>query len=111
MQAERAAAAERPWQSAVYLGMLLFLVSEAFLFGSLFWIYYYLKDNTPIWPPAGVDFGRALAVVNTAILLASSGTMYLATRAIRRGSLEGLVAELTVTFLLGALFLFNTGWE
>lgn len=111
MQAADAAARERPWQTTIYLGMLLFLVSEAFLFGSLFWVYYYLRDNTPDWPPAGTSLNTALASVNTAILLGSSGTMYLATAAIRRGSLPGLVAELTVTLLLGAVFLFNTGWE
>ncbi len=111
MQAVRAAVPEKPWQTAVYLGMVLFLISEAFLFGSLFWTYYYLRDNTPEWPPAGVDLNTALVSANTAILLSSSAAMLWATRAIRQGSGAGLVAGLVATLLLGTTFLFISGWE
>ncbi|MFQ5814651.1 MAG: heme-copper oxidase subunit III [Anaerolineae bacterium] len=111
MQDVRAVAPEKPWQTAVYLGMALFIISEAFLFGSLFWTYYYLRDNTPVWPPEGVDLNTVLVSVNTAVLLSSSLTMLWAARAIRQGSREGLVAGLVATLLLGATFLSISVWE
>lgn len=110
-EAARAAAPERPPQTTLYLGMLLFIVSEVFLFGSLFWAYYYLRDNTPVWPPEGVQLEMALVSLNTAFLLSSSATMHWATLAIRRGDQRGLLLGLLATLLLGSLFLGISGWE
>ena len=63
---------ERP----AYLGMIFFLISEVFLFGSLFWTYYYLRAETAVWPPAGVAPDTVLAGINTFFLLAGSGVMW-----------------------------------
>jgi cytochrome c oxidase subunit 3 len=91
------------------LGMVLFLVSEAFLFGALFWTYYYLRALTPGWPPQRP--AAALAVINTVLLLASSGAIWLGLRAIKAGSMKGLLAGISATIILGAAFLGITGWE
>lgn len=92
-----------------YLGMVLFLVSEVFLFGSLFWTYYYLRAESPNWPPAHPT--ASLATVNTLVLLASSGTIWWAGRAIHRGREKGLAFGLVATLLLGSTFLGITAWE
>jgi heme/copper-type cytochrome/quinol oxidase subunit 3 len=101
-------AAVRP---TVRLGMVFFLISEAFLFGSLFWTYYYLRAKTAQWPPAGVTLDSNLAYVNTAILLSSSLVIWWAGRSIRRGGQRGLTAGLIAVMCLGIAFLGITGYE
>ena len=95
----------------MFTGMVLFLVSEAFLFGALFWTYYYLRATTPVWPPAGVNIDRTLAIVNTILLLSSSAAIWFATSAIRKGNQRGLLLGLAATFILGSAFLGITVWE
>lgn len=95
----------------MYLGVILFLISEAFLFGSLFWTYFYLRIKSDVWPPPGVDLNLGFASLNTAILLASSGAIWLAGTAIRRGKEGALAACLIATILLGSGFLGITFWE
>ncbi len=96
---------ERTSQTPMYLGMILFLISEGFLFGSLFWTYYYLRAETPNWPPAGVELNLTLAGINTFILLASSVTVWWAGRAIARNNVNRLALGLGVTIFLGLTFL------
>ncbi|MBI3977041.1 MAG: heme-copper oxidase subunit III [Chloroflexi bacterium] len=105
-------AAEKPLATSLGLGVAVFLVSEAFLFASLFIIYYYLRGNAHLhggvlahWPPEGVEVHLATAAVNTAILLTSSLTSYLAVLAIRQGNAAGLVTWLGGTMILGTGFL------
>jgi cytochrome c oxidase subunit 3 len=100
---------EKTVASPMRLGMILFLVSEAFLFGSLFWTYYYLRALTPGWPPQHPSV--TLASINTVFLLASSGTIWSGIQAIRRGNEKGLFGGLLATFLLGSAFLGITAWE
>ncbi len=104
---ERIAPRSRP----AYLGMIFFLISEVFLFGSLFWAYYYLRAETAVWPPAGVQPNTVLAAINTIFLLAGSGTIWWAVRSIRKGNGKGLAIGLAANVLLGAIFLGITGWE
>ena len=101
----------KPSQTTSYLGMIFFLISEAFLFGSLFWTYYYLKVKTPVWPPQGVKLDTVLASVNTGILVTGSMTMWLAVRSIRQGKEKRLAFCLAATMVLGATFLGITFWE
>ena len=58
---------EREGRSPVFLGMIFFLVSEVFLFGSLFWTYYYLRVKSSDWPPAGVALDSTLAEVHASL--------------------------------------------
>ncbi|MBI4300004.1 MAG: heme-copper oxidase subunit III [Chloroflexi bacterium] len=102
---------ERPSASTPYFGMLLFLVSESFLFGALFWAYYYLKVKSPVWPPEGVHLETALVSANTAILLISAASMQAAILAIRKGHRKRLMLALAITILLGSAFLAIKGWE
>jgi len=102
---------EKASRTPMYLGMILFLISETFLFGSLFWTYYYLRAENPIWPPAGVHLDMIPASINTFILLSSSAVVWLAQRFIRKGNEKGLIATLATTFSLGIVFLGITLFE
>jgi cytochrome c oxidase subunit III len=94
-----------------YLGMILFLISEAFLFGALFWTYYYSKYQSPAWPPAGVEISPYLAIANTALLLCSSGAIWWGVRAFKKGNEKLLARGILITALLGFAFLGITFWE
>ena len=104
-------AQKRADRSPMFLGIILFLISEAFLFGSLFWTYYYLRAENPVWPPAGIQLDFAVALINTFLLLSSSGTIWWAGESIQRGRKNGLILGLIVTIFLGAAFLGITFFE
>jgi cytochrome c oxidase subunit 3 len=106
------------------LGMFLFIASEIMLFGSFFTVYFFDRvANHGVnghWPPPQFHRPVFLALINTLILVTSSGTIHWATVSIKRGNRAGLQAGLSLTFLLGLTFLitqvieyhrigFNTG--
>lgn len=88
------------------LGMLLFIVSEAMLFGAFFTMLFFVRvvQNTP-FPPDPFEFPVTVAALNTAILVSSSFTVHFALHAIRQGNRLGLQLGLVATFLLGLTFL------
>jgi cytochrome c oxidase subunit III len=68
-------------------GAALFIATEATLFGTLIATYYYLRFNTPAWPPAGVEHPKvALPLVLTGILVSTTIPIFLAVRAARAGN-------------------------
>jgi cytochrome c oxidase subunit 3 len=91
------------------LGMFLFIASEIMLFGSFFTVYFFDRVvNHGVnghWPPEPYHRPVFVALVNTLILVSSSGTMHWATVSIKRGNRAGLQAGLALTFLLGLTFL------
>jgi cytochrome c oxidase subunit 3 len=106
------------------LGMFLFIASEIMLFGSFFTVYFFDRvANHGVnghWPPPQFHRPVFVALINTLILVTSSGTIHWATVSIKRGNRAGLQAGLALTFLLGLTFLitqvieyhrigFNTG--
>jgi len=90
------------------LGILLFIVSEVMLFGAFFAAYFFVRvvANTGPWPPDGLALPKAVAGVNTAILISSSFTVHWALESIRRENRRGMILGLGCTFMLGATFLF-----
>jgi cytochrome c oxidase subunit III len=91
---------------AQLLGILLFIISEAMLFGSFFTAYFFIRvvQNSP-WPPAPFEFPKTVALMNTFVLVSSSFTMHYALHSIKRGNRTGLQVGLLVTALMGATFL------
>jgi cytochrome c oxidase subunit 3 len=91
---------------AQLLGILLFIVSEAMLFGSFFTAYFFIRvvQNSP-WPPDPFSFPKSVALVNTLILVSSSFTVHYALHSIRAGNRRGLQVGLASTFFLGLCFL------
>jgi cytochrome c oxidase subunit 3 len=90
------------------LGLLLFIITEAMLFGAFFASYFFLRvvSNEGPWPPEPFELPVAVAFVNTLILVSSSFTVHWALESIRRNNRRGLKLGLMMTWLLGATFLF-----
>ncbi|QBQ55718.1 cytochrome c oxidase subunit I [Nitrosococcus wardiae] len=64
-------------QSPGWWGMLITLVVNIALFGSLIFAYFYLWTVSPAWPPAGYrDIDLLLPSIGMAMLLASGGAIY-----------------------------------
>jgi cytochrome c oxidase subunit III len=91
------------------LGMLLFIASEAMLFGSFFAALFFARVVNPAapghWPPPPFHFPVFVAGVNTCILVTSSFSMHWATVSVKRNNRAGLQAGMVLTILLGLTFL------
>ncbi len=89
------------------LGMLLFIISEIMVFGAFFTAYFFVRVvGGAEWPAEGDSLPRAIAFVNTVILVSSSLTIHWALECARHGNRLGLKAGMVTTFLLGCTFLF-----
>lgn len=87
------------------IGMALLLLSLGTLFAASIVGFVVIRIQlADVWPTGKVTLPRALWI-STAVLLASSGTMHAASRAIGRGMKIRTAAALLVTFLLGVAFL------
>jgi cytochrome c oxidase subunit III len=116
--AHRAEADLEAGPSNEYLGIVLFIVSEAVMFGAFFAQYFYNRVLAPEWPnPIGLPpgFERVpafpLPVVLTVLLVASGFTAHNAQTAIRRDDRDAFQGWLIVTILLGAGFLAGQAYE
>jgi cytochrome c oxidase subunit III len=101
---ERVDQARRGADNAL-LGVLLFIASEAMFFAGLFAAYFSARAGQPQWPPDGFDLEATLAIILTAVLVASSFTMQRAVGRIKRGDRRGLRRALVITAVLGIVFL------
>jgi cytochrome c oxidase subunit III len=92
---------------AQFLGMLLFIISEVMLFGAFFTAYFFIRvvADSGWFPIDGVDLPKAIAGVNTAILVSSSLTMHWALEGARNENRNALRVGLLTTALLGLTFL------
>jgi cytochrome c oxidase subunit 3 len=90
------------------MGMWIFLLSEVLLFGGLFVLYaaYRFKFRAD-FHLAAMELDKILGTLNTVILLTSSLTMALSIASIRKDRRISSLSYLTVTVLLGLLFLVN----
>jgi len=92
---------------AQFLGMLLFIISEVMLFGAFFTAYFFIRvvAGDEWFPIDGISLPKAVAGVNTAILISSSFTMHWALEGARNENRNALRVGLLTTFLLGLTFL------
>ncbi len=90
------------------LGILLFIISEAMLFGAFFAAYFFIRvvANEGTWPPEPYELPKLVAGMNTLILVSSSFTIHWALESVRKNKRNGLLLGLGATWLLGATFLF-----
>jgi cytochrome c oxidase subunit 3 len=101
-----------------WLGIVLFIVSEAVMFGAFFAQYFYNRILSDGWPTrAGLppDFERVpafpLPIILTVVLVSSGFTAHFAQNAIRRDDRDAFQGWLIVTILLGAGFLGGQAFE
>jgi len=83
--------------------MALAIVTEALLFVSLFFAYFYVGHRHPAWPPHPPKL--ALALVLLVVLLASSATMRGAEKLLARGARRAARSLLGATIALAVVFL------
>ena len=86
------------------VGIVLFLGSELMFFSSLFGTYYTLRAQNAVWTPPDVKVD-ALRLLSTSILVASSGTMQMASHRIKQGRVSSMKRWTVLTFFMGAAFL------
>jgi cytochrome c oxidase subunit I len=91
------------------LGVLAFISSEVFFFGSLIAAFILYRTKGPGPGPSDLDVGRT-ALFSIA-LFASSGTMILGERRLHRGDLGGFRRWLVATIILGAIFIYGQASE
>jgi len=89
------------------LVMWLFIISDAVTFGAMLFAYGYVKNASPDWP---TPFKFSPSIINvmlmTFILVTSSLTMLMATRAAKSGNKSGGIQWTFVTVACGLLFAF-----
>ena len=81
-------AGRRRGPSVAFWGMAMLVASEVTLFGTFIGTYYYLRFESPHWPPPGTPEPRvAVPLIMVGILVATSLPMLLAAGAVRQGQL------------------------
>jgi heme/copper-type cytochrome/quinol oxidase subunit 3 len=102
---DRAHHSDHPEPDLWIFGFWIFLVSDLIIFASLFATYAVLYTHTANGPTPKQIFDVTGFTAETLFLLTSSFTCGLATYSMRRGHRGWLVAWLTVTLILGLLFI------
>jgi heme/copper-type cytochrome/quinol oxidase subunit 3 len=82
------AASQRLGRPAAWWGMMIFVASEATLFGAFVGTYFYLRFKSPAWPPDGIPEPKVVVpLILVACLVATSVPMQLASQAAQAGRL------------------------
>ncbi|HEX2384132.1 MAG TPA: cytochrome c oxidase subunit 3 [Acidimicrobiales bacterium] len=89
------------------VGVVVWLASELMFFSGLFAAYFTLRATDAVWPPPDVDLATGRTAIATVILIASSFTMHLASRAASENRRTNAVQWLAITALMGVAFLSN----
>ena len=97
--------AEEATSEKTMFGFWVYLMTDCVIFASLFATYAVLHLNTFGGPPARELFSLPYVLTETLILLASSYTAGLAILALHKQKINQVIIWLTVTFLLGLIFL------
>jgi cytochrome c oxidase subunit 3/cytochrome o ubiquinol oxidase subunit 3 len=92
------------------VGMLAFLVSEVAFFGTLISAYITFMGRDTSGPTPAV-LSLPLVLGTTFCLLASSGTVHLAEKALKKGEQAGFRLWWFATIALGVIFLAGTAYE
>ena len=94
------------------LGMLLFITSEVMFFGGLFAAYFNIRANAAQWPPINPEILEPFRLAifpfvgpATILLILSSFSCQYAVWAIRRDDRTVFLRAMTVTVILGTVFL------
>jgi cytochrome c oxidase subunit 3 len=103
---------EEQQKDASTIGMWVFLVTEIMFFGGLFLAYFAYRQAYPVaFASASNKTNLWIGAVNTSVLICSSLTMALAVHSAALGKRKLLVTFLTLTLMLGGIFLGVKGYE
>jgi cytochrome c oxidase subunit 3 len=91
--------------------MILFIASEVMFFAALFGAYFTIRAGADVWPPEGAELEVLLPAIATAVLVASSVTVHVATARTEENDRKGTSRWLLVTMGLGLVFLAAQVWE
>ena len=87
-------------------GMLLFVLSEATIFGSLIGTYFYLDFHVAHWPPPGIALPSVTApAADTAGLAVTAPMLWLAVRAVCAGRRSPAMRWIALAFAVQASYL------
>lgn len=102
----------------IYIGVILFIISEVLFFISIFWAYFHsaLSPTVEIggvWPPKGIVGINPweLPLLNTVILLSSGSTVTYAHHSLIEGNRRGAILGMSLTIFLALLFTLLQGIE
>ena len=94
------------------LGILLFITAEIMFFAGLISSFVVFRFSPVQWPPPGQPrLPLEVTAVNTLILLTSGVTFQLAFRALKNAQNRNFQVLLSVTAILGSIFLCVQGFE
>ena len=97
---------EAQGRSTAWWGIFMTILTEGMLFALLLFVYYYLYSIATEWPLGDIKPPELRVVsIRTVLLFASSATMSIADRTMRRGRRGLTKLFLALTFLLGAVFM------
>jgi heme/copper-type cytochrome/quinol oxidase subunit 3 len=97
--------AQRRRNGALF-GVGFFIVAESIFFLGLFLAYFYMRNQALQWPPPGAgEPTLSIAIVNTAISLASGAAMWFANRAIAQDHRRGFLIGICAAAALGIIFM------
>lgn len=91
-------------ESSSVFGLWIYLMSDCILFGSLFATYAVLRNAFAGAPGPEDIFELPFVLIETFVLLLSSGSYGFAMLAARRGAKSQVISWLCVTFILGLTF-------
>jgi cytochrome o ubiquinol oxidase subunit 3 len=100
-----------PTRVVAGFGFWLFLLSDIVIFAALFATYAVLSGETAGGPTGAALFEKRHVFIETACLLASSVTCGFGSLAVQRTDAPSMYFWMTLTFLLGAVFLGLEGSE
>ena len=102
----------------ILIGFLLFIVSEAFAFLSVFWAFFHSALSPAVeiggcWPPQGIEALNAFAIplLNTILLLSSGAFVTFAHHSLLQGNRKRSILGNIVTILLAIIFTSFQGYE
>ena len=98
-------------QKGIFMGMILFIISEVFAFLSIFWAYFHSSLSPTVeignsWPPQGIVAldPWAIPLLNTVILLSSGITITYAHHALIQGNRKDAINGTFATIILALIF-------
>ena len=93
-------------ETTAWLGMVIFLASWFMMFAALFFTYGGIRARSILWPPPAMPLlPLTLPTVNTIAIALSSAVMQYGVFEVRRGKEQRLGPALSITFLLGTVFM------